>query len=88
MPIIISSGSYFLFFCLALNVVTLMVPYWWIDEDNYGLWGTCKCIWNYNVGDTHSKGMSTSVYNRISICVNKSYNAYVNYVNMRMYGWF
>ncbi|KAK2166244.1 hypothetical protein LSH36_40g04009 [Paralvinella palmiformis] len=53
MAIVIGTGSFLLFFSLAVNVVALMVPYWYSTggSKNYGLWGTCTCDWYYKSAD-------------------------------------
>jgi len=50
MAVVIGTGSFLLFFSLAVNVIALLVPYWWqsavINKSN-GLWGSCQCSWRY-----------------------------------------
>ncbi|KAK2166243.1 hypothetical protein LSH36_40g04000 [Paralvinella palmiformis] len=53
MPVIIGTGSFLLFMSLTMNVVSLLVPYWYVVKStgsldkNYGLWGSCTCGWYY-----------------------------------------
>ena len=74
MPFVVGAGSFLLFLSLAVNIIALLVPYWYVikalgtHDLNFGLWGSCTCRWYYSslgsaIDDQTVKGESMQVGN-------------------------